>query len=474
MKGSIRRRCYCKGPDGRELGARCPRLSETKHGEYEYRDRHMTSKGLRPMRRGGFPTRKAAVEFRDRVYGVLALAKGDSAALARLGDLVFDKTRRGGELPAVDDVRRRLGIGQELDRSQSVGDWLEQWIAGKRRLKESARRSYRQHIDHYLTPLLGHFPLDRLTAEHITDMFDLIEEWNVEIRSAREEGRTPVLPLDTRSRPKVVGPATQRRVYATLRNSLNAAWKARRVEHNVALFVELPDETREPARTWDPEQVGTFLAACEDDPLYLLFRLVLLHGPRRGEAVGARWTGYDQDTGELRVKRPLLQLGGRIVESTPKTRAGDRVLYLSGDEVMTEGIKRLRVQQAKQRLALGEAYSDNDLIFCREDGTPYPPDYVSRRFRELAAAAGLPVIKLHEGRHTAATLRLEAGVDIKIVSEQMGHSTTTITRDLYQHVRKAVLDKTTEAVIRLLPERKKAAEGGEPPAAGVRSVSETA
>lgn len=473
MKGSIRRRCYCKGTDGKELGARCPRLSETKHGEYEYRDRHVTSTGVRPMRRGGFATRKAASEFRGRVYELLALAKDDTSALARLGDLVFEKTKRGGQLPAVDDVRRRLGIGHELDRSQSVADWLEQWLAGKRRLKESARRSYRQHIDHYLAPLLGHFPLDRLTAEAIADMLDLIEEWNAEIRTARDEGRPPSLAMDTRARPKVVGPATQRRVYATLRNALNAAWKARRVEHNVALFVELPAESREAARTWDPEQVGTFLASSEGDPLYLLFRLVLLHGPRRGEAVGARWTGYDQGTGELRVKRPLLQLGGRIVESTPKTRAGDRVLYLSGDDVMTEGIKRLRVQQARQRLALGEAYSDDDLIFCREDGTPYPPDYVSRRFRELAAEAGLPVIKLHEGRHTAATLRLEAGIDIKIVSEQMGHSTTTITRDLYQHVRKAVLDKTTEAVVRLLPERKKAEDTG-PSAPGVRSVSETA
>lgn len=463
MKGSIRRRCYCKGSDGKELGARCPRLPETKHGEYEYRDRIPSAAGVRPLRRAGFTTRKAAAEFRDRVYALLALAKDDANSLARLGDLVFDKSRRGGQLPAVEDVRRRLGIGHELDRSQTVGDWLEQWLVGKRRLKESALRSYRQHIDHYLEPLLGHFPLDRLSAEAIADMLDLIEEWNTEIRAAREENRTPVLTLDARSRPKVVGLATQRRIYATLRNALNAAWKARRVEHNVALFVELPAENREPARTWDPEQVGTFLASCEDDPLYLLFRLVLLHGPRRGEAVGARWSGYDHAIRELRVKRPLLQLGGRIVESTPKSRAGDRVLYL--DTVTNDGIKRLHVQQARRRLELGEAYRDDDLIFCREDGTPFPPDYVSRRFRELAAAAALPVIKLHEGRHTAATLRLEAGVDIKIVSEQMGHSTTTITRDLYQHVRRAVLDTATDAVIRLLPERKSAE--------GVRSVSET-
>jgi integrase len=306
-----------------------------------------------------------------------------------------------------------LGIRGELDHSLTVAEWLEQWLAGKRKLRDSARRSYRQHLDHYLVPLLGPLPLDRLTPEHIADMFDLIEEWNAEILRAREEGRTPVLALDSRHRPKVVGVATQRRVFATLRNALNGACGKRvrggdrvaglrRIDWNPCDSVEMPEETREPARTWDPEQVGTFLASCEDDPLYLLFRLVLIHGPRRGEAVGARWTGYDHGTKLLRVLRPLLQLGGRLVESTPKTRAGERSLSL--DDETNDGIRRLRVQQARNRLELGAAYEDNDLIWCRPNGSPYPPDYVSRRFRELAAAAGLPVIKLHEGRHSAATV----------------------------------------------------------------------
>jgi integrase len=80
------------------------------------------------------------------------------------------------------------------------------------------------------------------------------------------------------------------------------------------------------------------------------------------------------------------------------------------------------------------------------------PDYVSRHFKSLARAAGLPPIKLHEARHTAATLRLEAGVDIRVVSEQMGHSNTHITQNLYQHVRRHVLDSATEAVHQLPPD----------------------
>jgi integrase len=456
VKGSITRRCYCKDPQtGKEMGARCPDLKSSKHGEWEYRDRLPTSTGRRSYRRAGHRTRKDAESYRDHVYQLLDLAKGDAESLARIGDLVF-RTKRGAQLSAVEDVRRRLGVGGELDRSLTVGQWLEQWLAGKRKLRDSTARGYRQHVDHYLSPLLGHLPLDRLSEGHISDMFDLIGEWNDEIALAREEGRAPVLDGDVRQRSGHVGIATQRRVYATLRTALNAAWRARRVDVNVALFVEMPAEYREPRLVWSPEQVGHFLDFTADHRLGSLYRLILLHGPRRGEAVGARRSAFDHANRELRVIRPILQLGGKLVESRPKTRAGERTLGL--DQVTADLIRRECTARLRERLQWGEAYEDNDLIWCREDGSPYPPDYVSRHFIEAAAKAGLPRIQLHAARHTAATLALEAGVDIKVVSERMGHSNTSITQNLYQHVRRAVHDKAVEAVIQLLPERKRAAD----------------
>lgn len=99
-------------------------------------------------------------------------------------------------------------------------------------------------------------------------------------------------------------------------------------------------------------------------------------------------------------------------------------------------------------------------MFAREDGSPLRPDQVSKRFKQLAEAAGLPVIRLHDGRHSAASLALAAGLDIKIVSDQLGHSTTTITRDLYQHVTTAIRDDAAERVAALiqLPKRADAAE----------------
>jgi integrase len=459
MKGSIRRYCFCKDPvTGRELGGRCPELASSRHGEWESRDRLHTSIGYRGFRRRGFRTKAEAETFRSDVYQLLGLAQGDQTTLAKLGDLIFDKTRRGGQLPSIDDVRRRLGLGQALDRSQTYGEFAEQWFAGKRSWRASTARSARQHLDHYLIPQLGDVPLDRLNAAHIAALLDRIDSWNAEISAAQAAERKPVLEGDIRTRAKLVGSATQRRIFATLRTSLNAAVKQRQITYNATAGVDVEPEHRDPARIWSPEQVRAFLNATEDERLGLLYRIVLTRGLRRGEVVGIRWRDVDLDAKELHVRRPILQLGGKLVESRPKTRAGERTVSLTADLVIR--LRAHRKRQLAERLACGEAYDDRGLIFAREDGSAVPPDYVTRHFRELADKIGLPRIKLHEGRHTAASLALEAGLDVKIVSDQLGHATTRITHDLYQHVRRAVHEDAAEKVEELLAARKASEETG--------------
>ena len=465
MKGSIKRYCACVGPEsGRQYPVgECPDFQKKpKHGWWEYRDRLLAGAPpkLRTFRRRGFDTRTAAARFQAHLYELLGLARGDRQLTASVGDLVFTATKRHGLLPAVDDVRRRLGIGRELDRSQLTREWFEQWIAGKRSLRESTARGYRAHLDHFLIPLLGDVPLDRLTPEHIADMFDTIEAWNAEIREARDQGRQPVLTGDVRHRSGIVGVATQRRIFATLRVALNAALKSpRRMDYNPCEAVEMPGERRAPALVWSPEQVAVFLDAATEDRLGLLFRTVLLRGLRRGEAVGLTWAAVDLEGGFLRIAASILQLGGKVVRGLPKTQAGERFVSLDQESVAL--LRRHRTAQKRERLAWGGAYEDQDLVFCREDGTPYPPDYVSRRFRELAEAAGLPRIKLHEGRHTAATLALEAGLDVKVVADQLGHSTTAITQNTYQHVRRQVHVSAAEAVVELLPKRSRPGEAAQ-------------
>ena len=101
--------------------------------------------------------------------------------------------------------------------------------------------------------------------------------------------------------------------------------------------MELPQEITPEAKRWSAAQAAAFLTASADDPLHLLFRIVLLCGPRRGEAVGLRWSGADLDTGCIRVERPVLLIGADVTEGRPKTRAGERVIWL---DKTTSGLLR--------------------------------------------------------------------------------------------------------------------------------------
>jgi integrase len=136
--------------------------------------------------------------------------------------------------------------------------------------------------------------------------------------------------------------------------------------------------------------------------------------------------------------------GTTPVQKPPKSRAGNRELIL--DDVTTDVLRAYRARKAEQRLAAGPEWPDTGLFFVRPDGRPWHPNSVSQRFRRLIRRAGLPEIRLHDLRHSAATMALDAGVDIKVVQEQLGHSTSTLTRDTYTSVVKQLHHNAANAV----------------------------
>jgi integrase len=452
LKASYSKRCGCKDPNtGKPLDSKCPDLSKRRHGTTGFTTRLDTTARLnRQLKRFGYPTQAAAEMAFDHVADLVKLARDDELMRRRIGDLVFD-TKRGQDFPDVETVRRKLRMGVELAASEgTVAELLEDWYSGKRAKKESSRRSWRQRLDHYLIPQLGDIPRSRLRAAHVDSLFDTIEEWNSEIIAAKEEGRAPYLAGDVRKRSKVVGLRTQHHILQTLRSAYNWAVTRRMVEFNPCFGVELPPADRPPAQVWSPEQVRHFLlfAAASGDPLALLYRLAILRGLRRGEGCGSRWCDFDAEAGHLRIVQTVLQLGDRIVIDTPKSQAGKRTVSL--DEETTRMLVDWQAEQRRQRFAAGAAYTDHDLIHARPDGRPVSPERVTEGFKAMARAAGLPVIRLHDARHTAATLGLEAGLDIKVVSVQLGHANTRITHDLYTHVRQAVHDDAAARVLTLV------------------------
>jgi integrase len=453
-KWSTPKRCYCKDPEtGRDMGRTCPKLKDRHHGVRGFSTRIPTSSATRELRRFGFATVGEADSAARHVWDLLGLARGDDATQCRIGDLIWEKTRRGGDLPSVEDVRRRLGLRRDLDTSESFGDAWRAWLAGKRKARPSYARNLDQIGRYWLLPGLEDVPLERLNGEHCALVFERLAMLNEEIEAASAQEREPDLPGDLRKQPKVVGIAQQHRIFSALRAMLNHVWKrAHKITFNPVYAVELEAETRNAPLVWEPAQVARFLAHTADDRLAFLWRLALLRGFRRGELCGMADEDMDAGQATITVNVALLQVGGRLVWGKPKSRAGERVVGLDATTV-TVG-KAHRQRRRRERLAAGEAWQDSGRMFTREDGSPLYPEYVTKRFKTLAKEAGLPVIRFHATRHTAASLALEAGVDIKIVSDQLGHSTTRFTQDLYQHVRRQAHLDAAEKVVALLPDPK--------------------
>ena len=283
-------------------------------------------------------------------------------------------------------------------------------------------------------------------------VFERIEMFNEEIEAAKVEKRKPVLPGDVRQRPRYVGGYAQHGVFAALRGFMNYHLKvAHTIPFNPVHAVELAPIEIDPVKVWTPDQVAHFLEFHADDRLYWLWRLALLRGFRRGEIAGMADDAFNPATAAITVNVALIQIGSRLVWGKPKTRAGERVVGLDSGSV--EAGKAHQSRRRRERLAAGSAWEDSGRMFTTDFGAQLNPDWISRRFKAMAKEAGLPVIKFHAARHTAATLALQAKIDTKIVSETLGHSTTRITEDLYQHVSVQMQIGAAEMVVALLPKR---------------------
>lgn len=454
---SVHVRCSCTGPDGRLLGQKCPALWRAdgswnpRHGSAGFATRIPTSADVKPLKRFGYASKAEAKADAEAVGKLLDLAGADSTTRNRIGDMVA-AAKRGAPLPAAEDVRRRLGLG--LDPSSAgvtIGEWLHTWLAGKRRTKRpSAVRSYEMHIRVWLEPHLGHIPLERLNAGHIEALFATIERFNTELNRQQSEGKVLIeIEGDTRAQPRQCGPSTQRRIFATLRAALNAAVKQRRIAWNPSAGIELENPRTPEAMRWTSAEAAKFIDATANDPMGLMFRIAVLRGARRGELCGFTWSSTDLDAGVLTAESTILQLGGKVTAGTPKTKAGERRIYLGA--ATAELLREHRKAQLAARLRAGETWEDHDLVFCQPDGRPWNPDYVSRRFKRLAAQTGIPVIKLHEARHSAISLMRDAGVDREIRMREAGHADQEVA-DRYTHVldaaHRAAADQTETYVLR--------------------------
>jgi integrase len=236
----------------------------------------------------------------------------------------------------------------------------------------------------------------------------------------------------------------------TLRKALADAMRHDLVHRNVAALARPPRRERPDLRYLSPAELRTLLAACEGDPLGPLVTVAATTGRRQGEILGLSWEDVDLEGGRLTVRRALARTwNGGYALAAPKTSRSRRTVNLA--RVATEALRRQRAWQDDAASAAGPAWSNPDgLVFTDAAGRPLRGTNVTHGFHRLLNAAGLPSIAFHGLRHSAATALLAAGVPLRVVADQLGHTTISITADLYAAVVPELRRDAADAMDRVL------------------------
>jgi len=244
------------------------------------------------------------------------------------------------------------------------------------------------------------------------------------------------------SKGKGLSPSTVHYVHTILRAALKDALRWNRIVRNPTDAAVPPSDSSIKSgqpKTWTGDELRAFLAFSEDSRYLPPWLFLATSGCRRGEGLGLKWDDIDLDNATAIISRQVVTVSGILrVKELPKTKRGHMI---SLDPTTITILRSWRATQNEERLLVGAGYQDDGFVFCKPDGTPTHPERFSREFdrKQLQCnrahpGAPLPRLSLHGLRHTCATLALQVGIDIKIVSDRLNHSTTNITREIYTHV----------------------------------------
>ena len=319
---------------------------------------------------------------------------------------------------------RQLGKSPVPER-EMLGAFLMRWLedTARRTIRPATYRGYEVSLRRHVIPEIGHLRLARLTADDLDALYSRL--------------------LD-----KGLAPKTVRLAHAVIHRALSHALRRGAVAVNVASTVDAPSAPRKEFRTLTPEEAARLLKAALSDRLYGLYALALTCGLRQAELLGLRWADVDLSGAVLSVRQQVYRLDGEWHYTEPKTKAGRRVVSLSGAAV--EALRERKLAQNKERLRAA-TWEDNDLVFANLRGRPIEKGNLLRRsFAPLLERAGLPHLRFHDLRHTAATLLLAEGVHPKVVQERLGHASIATTMDVYSHVLPSLQVDAAERMDRLL------------------------
>lgn len=293
---------------------------------------------------------------------------------------------------------------------QTLEQYLTHWLEDERRLRIAltSLMRYRSSLKVHIIPALGHIELSKLSREHVQSFYaDLLDDG--------------------------LSAGSIRHVHGLLTSALKDAVRHEIIARNPCQYVTLPRKEDFQAKALTQEEAARLIEVARGHRLWFLILMAITTGARLGELLALRWVDLNEETGKLRIGRSVARVQGvGRIEKAPKTKSGRRPVRLP--QVILRSLEAQRVYITGVRLAAGPSWEDHDLVFPNRVGDHMDHWVVLRSFKQLVEQAGLPVMRFHDLRHSAATLLLAAGVNVKVVQEMLGHANIRTTLGMYGHV----------------------------------------
>jgi integrase len=347
-------------------------------------------------------------------------------------------------LDKLDELRRRerIGLGP-IDERLTVAAYLASWVEGLTGLRPRTLESYTFTVNRHLIPALGHVSLIHLAAPDVRRAVRSIEQG---------------APVPGHPKRRTGGSRTAAYAVTVLRIALGLAVRDRILERNVASDVRRPTSTTVEPAVLNAEQARAFLVSIRGDRLYALWLTAVSTGARRGELTGLGWPQVDLEASTLRITRSLTYLpGDAYTFGLPKTSGSKRTIRLPA--LVADELRAHKQRQREERIRAGaawrrEEWKASQLVFTTGTGGPLAGSTLSHALHRHLAAAKLPRLRVHDLRHSTASILMEAGLDRAYIMELLGH-TDMKTSGRYTHVRptSTVTAEAMAAALTAAPER---------------------
>jgi integrase len=299
----------------------------------------------------------------------------------------------------------------------TLAEFLERWLKDYAwpNLAPRTAEGYEDIIRRHIIPSLGNIPMMQLKPEHIQRYY------SDKLAKGRCDGKGALSAQSVRHH------------HMVLHKALDCAMQWGLLTRNAADAVTAPHAQRPEMQTWNEDDIRHFLKAAKGTPYHPIFYLALFTGMRRSELLALRWCDVDLLFSQIYVSRSLHHLrDGNSVFRQPKTDKGRRTVALPPSAVLI--LEEHRQKQTLDRAMLGKSLNEDDLVFSGPEGKPLLPNTVTHAWIKLVRRIGLKNIRLHDARHSHASLMLKQGIHPKVVQERLGHASIQVTLDLYSHV----------------------------------------